>query len=445
MKLWQERFEEDQDPVFEKMNRSLPIDAVLLEVDIRASRAHARGLHGAGILTDEEWQTIDDGLGSVLAQFTPDEVKALPYEDIHTFVEATLAQNIGPVALKLHTGRSRNDQVATDFRLFVRKAVELAIADLEALELAFIECAGRHPGLLMPAYTHLRRAQPIRWCDYCLAYVEMFRRDRERFEQSLWRVNVLPLGSGAVAGSNFALDREAIAKDLGFTRISANALDATSDRDFVLEFLCDAAIAMVHASRLAEDWILYSTSEFGFIELSEKVTTGSSLMPQKQNPDGLELIRAKAAVTVGSLAGFLAVMKGLPTGYNKDLQEDKEAFLKVIENVRLCLSVLRLSVRTVVLKTDRTEKAAADSFMGATDLADFLVTKGIPFRTAHEIVVRAVRDALADGKALMELNLPAYSPFFVELPSDYLNPENVVNRKGQSPSLPAPSARLRKP
>src|SRR5436190_11275994 len=357
MKLWQGRFEEDQDPVFEKMNRSLPIDAGLLEVDIRASRAHARGLHGAGILTDEEWQTIDDGLGSILAQFTPDEVKAMPYEDIHTFVEATLTQNIGSVALKLHTGRSRNDQVVTDFRLFVRKAIELVLADLEALELAFIECATRYSRVLLPAYTHLRRAQPIRWCDYCLAFVEMFRRDRERFQDSLVRVNVLPLGSGAVAGSNFALDREAIAKDLGFTRISANALDATSDRDFVLEFLSNAAIAMVHASRLAEDWILYSTSEFGFIELSEKITTGSSLMPQKKNPDGLELIRAKAGMTAGLLSGFLSVVKGLPTGYNKDLQEDKEALLTAFENIRLTLSVLRLTIRTVQLNSSTMQQA----------------------------------------------------------------------------------------
>jgi len=258
-------------------------------------------------------------------------------------------------------------------------------------------------------------------------------------------VDILPLGSGAVAGSNFPLDREAMAKELGFSRISANSLDATCDRDFVLDFLSNAAIFMTHASRLAEDWIIYSTEEFGFLELSEKVTTGSSLMPQKKNPDGFELIRAKAAMTSGLLSGFLSVMKGLPTGYNKDLQEDKEAFLKVFENVRLSLSVLRLSVRTVVLKTDRTEKAAADSFMGATDLADFLVTKGVPFRTAHEIVGRAVRAALEQQKELSEINLAAYSPFFAELPADYLNPENVVNRKGQSPSLPAPSARLRKP
>ena len=228
---------------------------------------------------------------------------ALPFEDVHTFVEATLLAKVGPAAMKLHTGRSRNDQVATDFRLYTRKAIDLVVADLEALELALIECASRNADVLLPAYTHLRRAQPIRWCDYCLAYVEMVRRDRERFEQSLGRVNVLPLGSGAVAGSNFALDREAIAAELGFSRVSANSLDATSDRDFVLEFLSNAAIAMTHASRLAEDWILYSSSEFGFLELSEKVTTGSSLMPQKKNPDGLELIRAKTATGIGLLMG----------------------------------------------------------------------------------------------------------------------------------------------
>ena len=436
MKLWQGRFEEEQDPVFEEMNRSLPVDAVLLEVDVRASRAHAKGLHGAGILNEEEWKAIDRGLESILTQYSPDEVKAMPYEDVHTFVEATLAEKVGPVALKLHTGRSRNDQVATDFRLFARKAIELILADLEALELAFIENAGRHRTVLLPAYTHLRRAQPIRWCDYCLAYVEMFKRDHERFEESLSRVNVLPLGSGAVAGSNFALDRQAIAKELGFSKVSANSLDATSDRDFVAEFLSNVSITMAHASRLAEDWILYSSSEFGFLELSEKVTTGSSLMPQKKNPDGLELIRAKAAMTSGLLAGFLSVLKGLPTGYNKDLQEDKEAFLSAFQNVRTTLSVLRLTVRTVEVKGERMLEAASDSFMGATDLADYLVLRGLPFRKAHEVVAQAVRSALNEGKQLSEVNLVQFSPDFADLPKDYLLPANIVARKNASFTRP---------
>src|SRR2546425_10590445 len=435
MKLWQGRFEEDSDPVFEKMNRSLGVDAVLLEVDIRASRAHARSLAGCGVLTPEELKAIDQGLEQILSEYTPEQVKAAPYEDIHTFVEATLASKIGPTAGKLHTGRSRNDQVSTDFRLFVRTAIGLILADLEALQAALIESGARYSDVIIPAYTHLRRAQPIRWNHYCLAYVEMFRRDGERFEQSLSRVDILPLGSGAVAGSNFGVDRESVAKELGFSKISANSLDATCDRDFVLEFLSNAAIVLTHASRLAEDWIIYSTEEFGFLELSEKVTTGSSLMPQKKNPDGFELIRAKAAMTTGLLAGFLGVMKGLPTGYNKDLQEDKEAFLKSLETVRLCLSVLRLSVRTVTIKTDRTETAASDSFMGATDLADFLVMKGVPFRSAHEIVARAVRDALDQKKQLNEIDLSAFSLFFSELPADYLTPENIVNRKSQSPTL----------
>jgi argininosuccinate lyase len=436
MKLWHGRFEEESDPVFEKMNRSLGIDAVLLEVDIRASRAHARALLGCGVLSQEEWKAIDQGLEQILSEYTPDQVKAMPYEDVHTFVEATLTAKIGPAAGKLHTGRSRNDQVATDFRLYVRKAVGLVLADIEALALALIECGARHSDVIIPAYTHLRRAQPIRWSHYCLAFVEMFSRDRERFEQSLGRVDVMPLGSGAVAGSNFPVDREAMAKELGFKRVSANSLDATCDRDFVLEFLSNAAITMAHASRLAEDWIIYSTEEFGFLELSEKVTTGSSLMPQKKNPDGLELIRAKSAMTSGLLSGFLSVMKGLPTGYNKDLQEDKEAFLKAFENIRLCLTVLRLTVRTATVKTDRTQKAAADSFMGATDLADFLVMKGVPFRTAHEIVGRAVREAIEQNKQLGEIPLTTYSLLFEGLPADYLKPENIVNRKGHSPVLP---------
>src|SRR5947207_4977899 len=263
----------------------------------------------------------------------------------------------------------------------------------------------------------------------------MFRRDGERFEQSLSRVDILPLGSGAVAGSNFGVDRESMAKELGFSKISANSLDATCDRDFVLEFLSNAAIVLTHASRLAEDWIIYSTEEFGFLELSEKVTTGSSLMPQKKNPDGVELIRAKAAMPTGLLAGFLGLMKGLPTGYNKDLQEDKEAFLKAFENVRLSLSVLRLSVRTVTFMIDCTVESAPDTFVVCTDLADFLVMKGVPFRSAHEIVARAVRAALEQRKQLDEIDLTTFSPLFSELPADYLAPENIVNRKSQSPAL----------
>src|SRR2546425_4241191 len=435
MKLWQGRFEEESDPVFEKMNRSLGIDAVLLEVDIRVSRAHARSLLGCGVLTQEEWTAIDQGLEQILSEYSPEQVKSSPYEDIHTFVEATLASKIGPIAGKLHTGRSRNDQVATDFRLFVRKAIGLVLADLEALQLALIESGAVNSDVIIPAYTHLRRAQPIRWSQYCLAYVEMFGRDCQRFEESVGRVDVLPLGSGAIAGSNFPVDREAVAKELGFAKISANSLDATCDRDFVLEFLSNAAILLTHASRLAEDWIIYSTEEFGFLELSEKVTTGSSLMPQKKNPDGFELIRAKAAMTTGLLTGFFGVMKGLPTGYNKDLQEDKEALLKAFENVRLSLSVLRLSVRTVTIKTDRTETAASDSFMGATDLADFLVMKGVPFRSSHEIVARAVREALQRNQQLNEIDLTTFSAFFSELPPDYLAPENIVNRKSHTPAL----------
>src|SRR5262245_59867583 len=230
MKLWQGRFEEESDPVFEKMNRSLGVDAVLLEVDIRASRAHARSLLNCGVLSKEEWQAIDAGLEQILSEYTPEQVKATPYEDIHTFVEATLASKIGSTAGKLHTGRSRNDQVATDFRLFVRNAIGLVLAYVEALQIALVEAGDKYPEVIIPAYTHLRRAQPIRWSDYCQAYHEMFGRDADRFSQSLTRVDILPLGSGAVAGSNFPVDREAVAKELGFAKVSRNTLDATCDR-----------------------------------------------------------------------------------------------------------------------------------------------------------------------------------------------------------------------
>jgi len=429
MKLWQGRFEEEADPVFEKMNRSLGVDAVLLAVDIQASRAHARALLNCGVLTETEWQSIDKGLEEILSEYTPDQVKGMPYEDVHTFVEAVLTQKIGPAGQKLHTGRSRNDQVATDFRLFVKKAIALVIADIETVQHALVESAAANSEVLLPAYTHLRRAQPIRWSHYCLAFVDMFTRDRERFEQSVGRVDVLPLGSGAIAGSNFPFDREAVARELCFAKISTNSLDATSDRDFVAEFLSNSALLLMHASRLAEDWIIYSTEEFGFLELSEKVTTGSSLMPQKKNPDGLELIRAKAAVIAGSLAGFLALMKGLPTGYNKDLQEDKVTLLSAFENVRLSMSVLRLTIRTTQLREQRMSEAAGDSFMGATDLADFLVTKGIPFRSSHEIVARAVRAALERYQRLDEIDLTEFSPLFADLPPDYLVPESIVARK----------------
>lgn len=429
MKLWQGRFEGQQDPLFERLNRSLDIDAVLLEVDIRASQAHARALTKCGVLAEDEFQAIHKGLDEILSEHTPETVRQTPYEDVHTFVEAHLIAKIGDVARKLHTGRSRNDQVATDFRMFVRKAIQLVVTDIDSLIFALDSCAAAHASAVLPAYTHLRRAQPIGWPVHCGAFVEMLKRDRSRFRESLDRVNVLPLGSGAVAGSNFSLDRRAIAAELGFTEVSANTLDATCDRDFVAEFLANAALLLVHASRLAEDWIIYSTDEFGFIELSDRVTSGSSLMPQKKNPDGLELVRAKAAVAIGTQTGFLGVLKGLPTAYNKDLQEDKHALISVFETVRLCLAVLAETVRTATIREDRTAAAASDPFMAATDLADFLVQQGVPFRTAHEIVAGAVRLALQQNRALSEIDLTAISPLFEPISPEFFDTRAVIARK----------------
>ena len=309
MKLWQGRFEEESDPVFEKMNRSLGIDAVLLEVDIRASRAHARALLGCGVLTQEEWKAIDQGLEQILSEYTPDQVKATPYEDIHTFVEATLASKIGPVGREA-AHRPKPKRPSRDRFPLVRAQGDRAGArrSRSPASLARRECGARYSGrhhsrVHAPSARAANPLEPILSgiCQKCSVAIASGLSNRSS------RVDVLPLGSGAVAGSNFPVDREAIAKELGFTRVSANSLDATCDRDFVLEFLSNAAITMAHASRLAEDWIIYSTEEFGFLELSEKVTTGSSLMPQKKNPDGLELIRAKAAMTAGLLSGFLSV------------------------------------------------------------------------------------------------------------------------------------------
>jgi argininosuccinate lyase len=431
MKLWQGRFEEEQDPVFEKMNRSLPVDAVLLEVDVRASRAHAKGLLGAGILNEDEWKAIDSGSGRHLGQYSPDEVKALPTKTSTLSSKRRLLEKVGSVALKLHTGRSRNDQVATDFRLFTRKAIELILADLEALELAFIENATRNSSVLLPAYTHLRAAQPIRWCDYCLAYVEMFKRDHSRFADSLARVNVLPLGSGAVAGSNFCAGPSGYRPGAGipaFRRTAWMRRPIAISSSILVECCAD------HGTRqqLAEDWILYSSTEFGFSNSPRKVTTGSSLMPQKKNPDGLELIRAKAAMTAGLLSGFLSVLKGLPTGYNKDLQEDKEAFLSAFQNLRTTLSVLRLTVRTVEVRASECLKLHPIPLWELPTSRIISCCAACLFVKPTRWSPRPFAPALNEGKQLSEVNLTTFSPDFADLPKDYLKPSNIVARKNAS-------------
>jgi argininosuccinate lyase len=379
----------------------------MFEVDIRASMAHCNGLVAAGVLSVAEAAAINGGLQTILDRGLKDgsyfdEIDA---EDVHSFVEGRLVELIGDAGRKLHTGRSRNDQVATDLRLWLRDAIDQLVAHVRSAQEALLDLAESKREAVLPGYTHLQRAQPIVFPHWCLAYFEMFARDRERLVEIRGRVNVSPLGSAALAGTSFSINREAVARELGFAGVSRNSLDAVSDRDFCVEFVNACALIMVHLSRLAEDVILYSTSEFGFFQLGDAVATGSSLMPQKKNPDSMELVRGKAGRVFGRLVSLLTMLKGLPLAYNKDMQEDKEAVFDAFDTTGACLDVATLVLRNVEIKDDRTRDAASHGMMNATELADYLVRKGMPFREAHETVGRIVVKAIKHGVELQELSL----------------------------------------
>jgi len=356
-------------------------------------------------------------------------------EDVHSFVEACLVDLIGPTGLKLHTGRSRNDQVATDLRLWLRDAIDDVGKRIVAVQEALLEFAGANSEAVLPGYTHLQRAQPILLAHWCLAYFEMLIRDRERLTNARRGVNVMPLGSAALAGTSVALDREALARDLGFDSISRNSLDAVSDRDFCVEFASACSQIMVHLSRLAEDIILYATAEFGFFELSDAVATGSSLMPQKKNPDSMELVRGKAGRIFGHLMGLLTTLKGLPLAYNKDMQEDKEAVFDCFDTVTSCLDVTVTVLRNVKVNEGRARDAASDGYMNATELADYLARKGMPFREAHETVGRIVVHAMERGVELQGLpleDLRSVSPLIDEDVFEALSLDRTLGTKSQA-------------
>jgi argininosuccinate lyase len=419
MKLWGGRFSGRSDPVFEKFNASFSFDKRLLASDIEASHGYAQSLLEAGILNQDEARQIQSGLAEILrrASEDPASLAGAAAEDVHSFVEAELVRAVGEPGYKLHTGRSRNDQVATDLRIFLRGEIDSIVALIARLQRAMVDLAEQNRSLVMPGYTHLQRAQPILFAHYALAYYEMFKRDRLRLGEIRSRVNHLPLGSAALAGTSFDIDREALARRLGFEGVCANSLDAVSDRDYVIEFVSAAAVAMMHLSRLAEDLILYSTAEFGFVELGDAISTGSSIMPQKKNPDSLELIRGKASRVLGHHAGLLATMKGLPLAYNKDMQEDKEPLFDTIDTVAGSLTVMTTVLQNINLRGDRMAAAATADYSNATDLADYLVRKGLAFRRAHELVGKIVNHALSQGKQLAELPLGDYrlhSPLFDE-------------------------------
>jgi len=411
-KLWGGRFQKNTSAEVDDFHSSISFDCRLYRYDIEGSMAHAEMLGRAGIITVAESGEIVAGLREVLADIEAGRVEfSVEAEDIHMNVEQLLTGKIGAVAKKLHTARSRNDQVALDIRMFLRDEIDQVLGLLAGLRETLAEMAAKHLHTIMPGYTHLQRAQPITLAHHLMAYVEMFGRDRERLLDCRRRVNVLPLGAGALAGTTFPLDPEFVARRLGFAGVAGNSLDAVSDRDFAVEFAAAASLIMVHLSRFCEEIILWSSAEFSFVELDDAFSTGSSMMPQKKNPDVAELIRGKSGRVFGDLTTLLTMLKGLPLAYNKDMQEDKEALFDALDTVKKCLAIFRPMLATLRFREDNLILAAKGGFTNATDLADYLVRKGLPFREAHEVVGRAVFYCLEKGKSLDQISLEEYRQF----------------------------------
>lgn len=426
----------------EEFSQSLKFDKKLAYVDVKGSIAHARMLARQGIIGKAESNKIIKGLAVIKDEI---EKGTFPYreelEDIHMNIESRLVELVGDVGLKLHTGRSRNDQVALDLRLWVKDEIEIVKELTKKLIKAILEQADRYVDLVMPGYTHLQRAQPVTAAHHLMAYAEMFDRDYSRFCEAQKRANIMPLGAGALAGSTLPLSPESVAKELGFDSVCANSMDAVSDRDFVLDFIYCCAVCQVHLSRLAEELVFWSGEEFGYVDFPEEFSTGSSLMPQKKNPDSAELIRGKTGRVVGSLMALFTIMKGLPLTYNRDLQEDKEALFDAADTVEWCLKVMREVVRRIKFDKERCNQALTGGFIMATDMAEYLVRKGVPFRSAHEIVGKLVRFALDKGIVLSQLKLEDFKQFSDCFDSDVyscLDPmRSIMLRSAQGG--PAPS------
>jgi argininosuccinate lyase len=406
------RFQKAADKLVAGYTASIPHDARLYPYDIAGSIAHAKMLAKGGIISTGESKTIIGGLESIREEIEQGRFQfKVELEDIHMNIEARLLEKVGEVAGKLHTARSRNDQIALDLRLFTKEIVYRTLAGLKELQQALLSLAEANQKVIIPGYTHLQPAQPVLLAHHLLAYFEMLSRDSDRFSDCLKRADVMPLGSGALAGVTFNVDRDFLAQELGFSQVSQNSIDAVSDRDFVLEYEATASFCMMHLSRLAEEIILWSAEEFGFIELDETYATGSSIMPQKKNPDVAELARAKTGRVYGHLMALLATIKALPLAYNRDLQEDKEGFFDVADTLLATLEVFTGLVATLRVKSENTERAVRQGYILATDLADYLVRKGTAFRTAHRIVARLVSHAIAKGKSFRELSLSEYQEF----------------------------------
>ncbi len=416
------RFNKSADKSVQEYTQSIDFDFRLGAVDILASIAHAKMLAKQGIISRKEMKQIVGGLESIAEEIEQDKFDFKPeLEDIHMNIEARLIEKIGDVGRKLHTARSRNDQVATDMRLFLMGAILITISAIRELESAIIEIAGKHLNTVIPGYTHLQRAQPVLLAHHLLAYFEMLERDINRFWDCMDRTSILPLGSGALAGVAYQIDREFVAKELGFDEVSQNSIDAVSDRDFILEYEFAAALCMMHLSRLSEEVILWSSAEFDFIELDDAFTTGSSIMPQKKNPDVAELARGKTGRVYGNLVALLTTMKGLPLAYNRDMQEDKEGLFDSIGTLLSTLDVFTGMLKSLHVKTDKTESVAKQGYMLATDIADYLAKKGEPFRSAHEKTGKLVRYAIEKDKALNQLTIKEYQKFSSLFDKDVYN------------------------
>jgi argininosuccinate lyase len=439
MSPFRSRFQKRTNRLVQQYVASIPFDRRLYRQDIQGSIAHARMLAKQGIIADSDAETIIAGLLSIRDEIEQGKFQFKPeLEDIHMNVEARLFEKIGDVAGKLHTARSRNDQVALDLRLFLKEEIPETIDRLTNLQRGILELAQANKGVIMPGYTHLQQAQPVLLAHHLLAYFDMFQRDKERFGDCLKRVDVLPLGSGALAGVSYPVDRQFLAQELGFREVSTNSVDAVSDRDFAIEFEASAAIAMMHLSRLAEELVLGSSAEFGFIEIGKEYTTGSSIMPQKKNPDVAELARGKTGRVYGNLMAVLTAMKALPLAYNRDMQEDKEGLFDTIDTLHSSLEVFAQMVKTIKVNAKRIRQAIKDHIL-ATDLADYLVKKGLPFREAHGVIAKLSEYAIANDKTFRELALSEYhnfSPLFGEDVYDTTLESSVASRSIEGGTAP---------
>jgi len=430
--LWGGRFADRPNDQMRRFGDSIGFDMRLWEADVTASMAYVKALGRAGVIDEQERYTLLEGLARVRTELADDKFVVGPDdEDIHTAIERRLGELIGRVAGKLHTGRSRNDQVATDTRLYLRDQIAQLRQHLARLQRVIVDQATTHVDVLMPGYTHLQPAQPVRFSHWLLSFFWMLQRDRDRLDALLRRVNVLPLGAGALSGNPLGIDQSFLARELGFDALALNSMDAVSARDYLAEFLSWASLTQIHLSRLAEDMIIYSSHEFGFVEIADSYATGSSLMPQKKNADSLELIRGKTGRVVGDLVGMLMVLKGLPTTYNKDLQEDKEHLFDAIDTLAMTLPITAGVIETIVVHPERMQAALTDEML-ATEIADYLVTKGVPFREAHHLVGQVVRQAQAQGVGLRALPLSDYqavSKLFHRDLMAWLDFERAVERR----------------